>query len=83
MLWGQGWKASYDDINTAFNNLSLNHNIKEITKSESESQDSALSIFKPLVLSATDILLDKKKREDVDSIGRVQSHNKNTSFKRG
>ena len=60
---------SYDDINTAFNNLSLNQNIiKVITKSENESRDSVLSTFKPLALSAIDILRNKKKRPDVDSI---------------
>ena len=37
-------EASYDDINTAFNKLSLNHSIiKEATNSENESQDSVLS----------------------------------------
>ena len=62
-------EASYDDINTAFNNLSLNHNIiKEITNSENESRDSVICTFKPLVLSAIDISRDKKKRPDVDSI---------------
>ena len=61
-------EASYDDINTAFNNLSLNQSIiTEITKSENESRDSVLSTFKPLVLSAIDILRNKKKRPDVDS----------------
>ena len=54
-------EASYDDINTAFNNLSLNQSIiKEITKSENESRDSVLSTFKPLVLSAIDILPTKR-----------------------
>ena len=58
--------ASYDDINTAFNNLSLNHSIiKGISNSKNESQDSVLSTFKPLDLSPTDILRDKKKRFDV------------------
>ena len=58
--------ASYDDINTAFNNLSLNHSIiKGISNSKNESQDSVLSTFKPLDLSATDILRDKKMRFDV------------------
>ena len=62
-------KASYDDINSAFNNLSLNHSIiKETTNSENESPDSVLSTFKPIVLSAIDILREKKKRPDVDSI---------------
>ena len=62
-------EASYDDINTAFNNLSLNHIIiKEITNSENESRDSVLSTFKSLVLSATEILHDKKKSPNVDSI---------------
>ena len=62
-------EPSYDDINTAFNNLSLNHSIiKETTNSENESWDSVLATFKPLILSATDILRDKKKRPDVDSI---------------
>ena len=62
-------EASYDGINTAFNNLSLNQSIiKEITNSENESRDSVLSTFKPLVLSAIDILRNKKKRPDVDSI---------------
>ena len=62
-------EASYDDINTAFNNLSLNQSIiTEITKSENESRDSVLSTFKPLVLSAIDILRNKKKRPDVGSI---------------
>ena len=62
-------KASYDDINSAFSNLSLNHSIiKETTNSENESPDSVLSIFKPIVLSAIDILREKKKRPDVDSI---------------
>ena len=62
-------EASYGNINTAFNNLSLNQNIiKEITSSENESRDSVLSTFKPLVLSAIDILCNKKKRPDVDSI---------------
>ena len=62
-------EASYDDINTAFNNLSLNQSIiKVITKSENESRDSVLSTFKPLALSAIDILRNKKKRPDVDSI---------------
>ena len=43
-------EASYDDINTAFNNFSLNHSFtKEITNSENESRDSVLSTFKPLV----------------------------------
>ena len=42
-------EASYDDINTAFNNLSLNQSIiTEITKSENESRDSVFSTFKPL-----------------------------------
>ena len=58
--------SSYDDINTAFNNLSLNHSIiKGISNSKNESQDSVLSTFKPLDLSATDILRDKKKHFDV------------------
>ena len=58
-------KASYNDINTAFSNLSLNHSIiKETTNSENESPDSVLSTFKPIVLSA----INKKKRPDVDSI---------------
>ena len=49
--------------------MSLNHSIiKEMTNSENASQDSVLSTFKPLVLSAIDILRDKKKRSDVDSI---------------
>ena len=62
-------EASYDDINTAFNNISLNQSIiKEITKSENESRDSVLSTFKPLVLSAIDILRNKKKCQGVDSI---------------
>ena len=62
-------EASYDDINTAFNNLSLNQSIiKDITNSENESRDSVLSTCKPLVLSAIDILRNKKKRRDVDSI---------------
>ena len=62
-------EASFDDINAAFNNLSLTHSIiTEITNSENESRDSVLSTFKPLVLSAIDILLDKKQRTDVDSI---------------
>ena len=62
-------EATYDDINTAFNNLSLNHSfIKEINNSENESQDSLLSTFKPLVSSTIDILRDKKKHFDVDSI---------------
>ena len=62
-------EALYDDINTAFYNLSLNRSIiKEITNSENESRDSALSTFKPLALSAIDILRDKKKRPDVKSI---------------
>ena len=46
-------------------NLSI---IKELNNNENESQDSVLSAFKPLVLSVIDILLDKKKRPDVDSI---------------
>ena len=67
-------KTSYDDINSAFNNLSLNHSIiKETTNSENESPDSVLSTFKPIVLSAIDILRGLY----------LQSHNKNTSFKRG
>ena len=54
-------EASYDEINTAFNNLSLNHSIiKEIPNSENESQDSVLSAFKLLVLSATDTLRNKR-----------------------
>ena len=62
-------KASYDDINSAFNNLSLNHSIiKETPNSENESPDSVSSTFKPIVLSAIDILREKKKRPDVDSI---------------
>ena len=37
-------EASYDDINTAFNNLSLNQSIiKEITNSENEIQYYLLS----------------------------------------
>ena len=48
-------EASHDDINTAFNNLSLDQSIiKEITNSENESRDSVLSTFRPLVLSAID-----------------------------
>ena len=46
-------------------NLSI---IKELNNNENESQDSVLSAFKPLVLSVIDILRDKKKRPDVDSI---------------
>ena len=62
-------EASFDDINAAFNNLSLTHSIiTEITNSENESRDSVLSTFKPLVLSAIDILRDKKQRTDVDAI---------------
>ena len=62
-------EATYDDKNTAFNNLSLNHSfIKEINNSENGSQDSVLSTFKPLVSSTIDILRDKKKHLDVDSI---------------
>ena len=62
-------KASSDDINTAFDNLSLNHSIiKETTNSGNESQDSVLSTFKPLVLSAIYILCDRKIRPDVDSL---------------
>ena len=62
-------KASYDDINSAFNNLSLNHSIiKEITNSENEGSDSVLSTSKPIFLSAIGILREKKKRSDVDSI---------------
>ena len=62
-------KASYDDINSAFNNSSLNHSIiKETTDSENESPDSVLSTFKPIVLSPIDILREKEKRPDVDSI---------------
>ena len=62
-------EASYDDINTAFNNLSLNQSIiTEITKSENESRDSVPSTFKPPVLSAIDILRNKKKHPDADSI---------------
>ena len=62
-------KASYDDINSTFNNLSLDHSItKETTNSENESPDSLLSTFKPIVLSAIDILHEKKKRPDMDSI---------------
>ena len=62
-------EGSYDDINTAFKNLSLNHSIiKETTNSENESPDSVLSTFKLIVLNAIDILCDKKKRPDVDSI---------------
>ena len=62
-------EPSYDDINTAFNNLLLNQIIiKEITNSENESRDSVLSTFKLLVLSAIDILRNKKKRPDMDSI---------------
>ena len=54
-------EASYDDINTAFNNLSLNHSIiNEIPNSENESRDSVLSTFKLLVLSAIDILGNKR-----------------------
>ena len=54
-------EASYDDINTAFNRLSLNHSIiKEATNSENESQDSVLSTFKPVVLSAIDIFVTKR-----------------------
>ena len=38
--------ASYDDINTAFDNLSLNHSIiKEVTNGENGSRDSVLSTF--------------------------------------
>ena len=60
-------KASYDDINTAFDNLSLNHSIiKETTNSGNE--DLVLSTFKPLVLSAIYILCDREKRPDVDSL---------------
>ena len=62
-------KASYDDINTAFNNLSLSHSIiKEISNGEIESRDSVLSNFNALVLSAIDILRDKTKHLDVHSI---------------
>ena len=62
-------EASYDDINIVFNNLSLNNSIvKEITNSENETRDSVLSTFKPLVLSAIDLMRDKKKRPDVDFI---------------
>ena len=75
-------KASYDDINSAFNNLSLNHSIiKETTNSENESPDSVLSTFKPIVLRAIDILREKK-----EALRRglyLQPHNKKTSFKRG
>ena len=54
-------KGSYDDINSAFNNLSLNHSIiKETTNSENESPDSVLSTFRPIVLSAIDILREKR-----------------------
>ena len=61
-------EVSYDDINTAFKNSSLNHSIiKETTNSEKESRDSVLSTFKPLVLSVIDIR-DKKKHPDVESI---------------
>ena len=78
-------QALYDDINTAFNNLSLNHSIiNERTNSESKSRDSVLSTFKPLVLSAIDILRDKKKRPDVDSIYnhiiKTQASNANRVF---
>ena len=60
-------EASYDDINTAFNKLSLNHSIiKEITNSENECWDSILSTLKPLVLSVIDIFRNKKKRPNVD-----------------
>ena len=45
-------EGSYDDINTAFNNLYNFNN----------------TAFKPLVLSVIDILLDNKKRPDIDSI---------------
>ena len=45
-------EGSYDDINTAFNNL---YNFNNTT-------------FKPLVLSVINILLDNKKRPDIDSI---------------
>ena len=52
-------EAPYDDINNAFNNLSLNHSIiKEITNSENESLVSVLSTFQPIVLSAVGILRD-------------------------
>ena len=62
-------EASYNDINIVFNNLSLNNSIvKEITNSENETRDSVLSTFKPLVLSAIDLMRDKKKRPDVDFI---------------
>ena len=56
-------------MNTALNNLSLNHSIvKEITYSENESRHSVLSIFIPLVLIPFDTLRDNNKRSDVDSI---------------
>ena len=75
-------KASYGDINSAFNNLSLNHSIiKETTNSESESPDSVLSTFKPIVLSAIDIFREKKEAPRRGLY--LQPHNKNTSFKRG
>ena len=62
-------EASYDGINTAMNNLSLNQSIiKEITNKTNESRNLVLYTFKPLVLSAIDILPNKKKRPDVDSI---------------
>ena len=62
-------EASYGDINTAFDNLSSNHSIiKEVTNGENGSRDSVLSTFKPIVLSAIDILRDKKERPDMDSI---------------
>ena len=52
-------EAPYDDINNAFNNLSLNHSIiKEITNNENDSLVSVLSAFQPIVLSAAGILRD-------------------------
>ena len=77
---------SCDDINTDFSNLSLYHSIiKEINKSENGSQDAVLSTFKPLVLCAIDIVGDKKKHPEVDSIYnhiiKTQASNVNRVFK--
>ena len=72
-------KVSYDDINSAFNNLSLNHSIiKETTNSENESPDPVLSTFKPIVSNAIDILREKKEAPRRGLY--LQTHNKNTSF---
>ena len=77
---------SCDDINTDFNNLSLYHSIiKKINKSENGSQDAVLYTFKPLVLCFIDILGDKKKHPEVDSIYnhiiKTQASNVNRVFK--